>query len=220
MSSKLLPRRGYSSLSPRRWSTSQRTRPKTPGELRDALWGPDSGYDKLTRPGVALAAAQNNAILEINDGTDGGDANADNAIEPYQADPDTVRAQLHVLALTNVDQKRNEYQINIWFRIRWNDARLKHLSDEEGGCFSSTGREGYDETILNEIWHFGIYVENQVKINPNVAGSVWVYPSGDVVHVQQLLITLSCDIDFDQFPYRMNKRVVLKLVLGWKMPVV
>jgi len=178
------------------------TGPKTPGELRDSLWGPGSGYDRFTRPGVALAAANNNNILEINDGDDGSDT-ADNAdaLEPYQADPDIVKAQLHVLALTNVDQKRNEYQINIWFRIRWNDARLKHLSDTEGGCFSSTGREGYDEALLNEIWHPDIYVENQVKIDQAVAGSVWVYPSGDVVHVRQLLITLSCDMDFDQFPY-------------------
>ena len=46
-----------------------------------------------------------------------------------------------------------------------------------------------------------IYVENQVKIDQNVAGSVWVYPSGDVVYVRQLLMTLSCDMDFEEFPY-------------------
>lgn len=164
--------------------------PRTPGELRNTLWGAGSGYDRFTRPNVAEAAIRaNNNSSDLN------------AVEPFQAEPDNVRAQMHVLALTSVDQKRNEYQINIWFRIRWHDFRLEYLSDQQGGCFSAEGREGYPESALNEIWHPDIYVENQVKINQNVAGSVWVYPSGDVVHVQQLLITLSCDMDFENFPY-------------------
>ena len=114
--------------------------PKTPGELRNTLWGPNSGYDRFTRPGVAQAAI---AAANVSN---------TNAVEPFEADPDIVRAQLHVLALTSVDQKRNEYQVNIWFRIRWNDFRLKHLSDAEGGCFRSDGREGYTTAALNDIW--------------------------------------------------------------------
>jgi hypothetical protein len=155
--------------------------PRTPGQLRNQLWGPDSDYEKNTRPEVARLALNESA-------------------NPGDAAPDVAKVQLHVNALTFLNQKRNEYQINVWFRQRWNDFRLQYNDTTNGGCFPDNQREGFREELLNEIWHPDFFIENQVKVDSHVAGSFWVYPNGDVAYVKSELLTLSCNMDFNRFP--------------------
>ena len=57
--------------------------PRTPGELRQVLWGEGSGYDPRTRPGVAKAAANTTLMVEYD-------------MVPFQAPPDEANVQIHI----------------------------------------------------------------------------------------------------------------------------
>ncbi|CAB9524423.1 acid receptor subunit [Seminavis robusta] len=151
--------------------------PRTPGALRAALL---DDYDSFTRPGEALAFS--------------------NGTNPIDAPPDVARIQLHVLSLNAVDQKRNEYELSVWFRRSWQDFRLRYTPQSQGGCFPDDGRVGFPEDVLKNIWQPDFYIENLAKPYSRIAGSVWVYPSGRVIHVSQLDMVLACQMQFDDFP--------------------
>ena len=186
-------------------ATSTCRGPRTPGELRKLLWGEGSGYDPRTRPGVAKAAANmtpaidNASNISIYDGTGG--LYYEGNVLPFEASPDVVRLQIHMLSINEVDQKKREFQVNIWLRQKWNDYRLQYASASQRGCFSDTGREGFPEAMLKEIWAPDIYVANRVKVDSEVAGSFWIYPNGDVAYTAQSLVRLACSMNFNSFPH-------------------
>ena len=62
--------------------------PRDAGELRDALLGPSSGYDKQTRPKVALKRAQSSSGSGF-----------------WPPEKDEAWAQLRILSMDNVDTK-------------------------------------------------------------------------------------------------------------------
>lgn len=157
---------------------------RTPGELHTALL---KDYDPFTRPGLAQAAFVD---------TEGNSSLA--AFEPPP--PDIARIQLHVLSLNAVDSKENEFKMSVWFRRSWQDFRLRYTPASRGGCFPDDGRVGFSEDILKDIWAPDFYIENQAKSSVEIAGSVWIYPSGRVVHVTQLELALHCQMQLADFP--------------------
>lgn len=223
----LLPQRQRVNLVDAKAATSYAscTGPRTSGELKEMLWGSGSaGYDPYTRPGVAKAAAEASDKVDSTptiaptvsetfssapttaangNATTGNGNDNGNATYFELPPPDIVRVQWHVLSLTSLNQKQNEFQLNVWFRRRWNDYRLQYASASHGGCFDDADRQGFDTSILDnrEIWSPDLFVENQAAgTTTTVADSVWIYPSGDVVHVTAMVISLACAMDFDNFP--------------------
>ena len=148
--------------------------PKTPGELRQVLL---ENYDKYTRPGEAKSYGRS------------------------AAPPEIARVQMHVLSLNDVDQKRNEFEISVWFRRSWYDHRLTYATKSDGGCFPDDGRVGYPESMLNDIWSPDFYIENEAKPSSQLAGSFWIHPDGKIIQSAQLELTLACNMKFDDFPH-------------------
>lgn len=158
------------------------TGPRTAGELHDYLL---ENYDRLTRPGVAKALETgylSGALLET-------------------SPPDVARAQLHVLALNFVDQKRNEYQISGWLRYSWKDYRLAYKTFSEGGCFPDNARIGFPEKTTEKIWSPDFYIENAADIPRQLGGAIWIRPNGEVIYSTQLEMTLACKMKFEAFPF-------------------
>lgn len=152
--------------------------PRTPGELRSKLL---TGYDPFTRPGVVKAFLNNTA-------------------SDITVPPDVARIQLHVLSLNGIDQKRNEYELSVWFRRSWTDFRLQYTPKSQGGCFADDDRVGFSEDLVKDIWAPDFNIENQAKPGSQLAGFVQIYPNGKVVQVSQLNLVLACKMKFGDFP--------------------
>ena len=119
--------------------------PQTPAQLVAALWGPGSGYDKDTRPTVAMAARR-------------GD------LTPQPAE--TVFVMLQPFAIQSVDQSQGAFTVELWERVIWWDHRLQY----DTTCFKPRAdsgfyeRYGYHESFapenLNLLWQPGLVTSN------------------------------------------------------------
>jgi len=161
--------------------------PRTPGELRTQLL---TDYDKYARPNLAESAEKGWPLVSENGGA------------PMA---DIARVQFHVLVLKDVDQKRNEYQLTVWFRRSWLDRRLSYTPASQGGCFPDDGRVGYPESLLQDIWKPDYYIENQAKPPVWTAGSLWIEPNGEVLWSSQVELTIACGMEFKDFPFDIQK---------------
>merc|ERR1712151_1042161 len=113
--------------------------------------------------------------------------------------PEYVQLQLRVLSVTDVDHKRGEFQIMIWFRQKWTDERLEYNTETDFGCFPDNGRQGFTLDDTDFIWKPDIYILNQIDMK-EVAGSFWIYPTGEVEYVRSLLLKVSCNMNLNPFP--------------------
>lgn len=149
--------------------------PSKPGALLDSLL---KGYDKRDRPSLYLPGAM---------GT--------------EAPPDDVEISIHILELEKVDQKLNQFELTINFRRAWTDPRLAYRTRSEGGCFPDGKEIVYKGEEMANIWTPDLYFGNQADKTEEVGDAVWLDSTGYVFWSTQMDLTLSCEMQFKDFPY-------------------
>tara|TARA_B110001452_G_scaffold202268_1_gene172321 strand:+ start:476 stop:1816 length:1341 start_codon:yes stop_codon:yes gene_type:complete len=156
--------------------------PRTPGALRrDRFAGAHSGYDKYTRPALAVAMAANTS-------------------EWWLAPSDEVQAVLKVRALREVNPSTGTFTLDAVVGYYWTDARLSFPSSAEGGCFHAEGVE-FAAANYGEIWHPDPYFINAVgKVSQDIL-KFRISPNGRVYVSYASVFTLACAMEFSKMPF-------------------
>ena len=92
--------------------------PRTPGDLRHALWADNAEYSRDTRPNVGSAAAT-------------GDE------QPWAAPADRVEVGTWITYLSAVSPQTSTFTVEMTMETRWVDLRLRYNTTDNGGCFQS-----------------------------------------------------------------------------------
>ncbi|XP_071499961.1 gamma-aminobutyric acid receptor subunit alpha-2-like [Diadema antillarum] len=117
-------------------------------------------------------------------------------------DPVLVKADIFVLSIGPVIEIDMEYNIDMFFRQRWNDPRLK---------FNVTT---FDELRLNtvmleSIWYPDTYFFNgkrSIKHSVTTPNRMFrVSPNGDILYTSRLTVVAQCLMDLRKYP--MDKQV-------------
>lgn len=108
--------------------------------------------------------------------------------------PVVVELQYRVNRLYNVDSVANQYTMDVFFRLRWNDPRLAYTA--------SLAREIRIAEGL--IWKPDIIIFNSIA-QKTLASFVAVYSDGTVYWPRQQLINLTCTLDLHAFPFDVNE---------------
>ena len=166
--------------------------PSDAGELRDALIGPGSGYDKSTRPKVALKRAQRSSSGGF-----------------WPPEKDEAWAQLRILSIDNIDTKTQRVTLQVYLNVIWFDWRLAFNTTAVGGCMpipkphapgwgrrlaggegegeeegdhSKEGPSGdvsYGGDLVSRLWEPTLYAENMIQ-ETVMTSAVWLASSGRV----------------------------------------
>jgi len=161
--------------------------PRTPDEIARLLWGNDNNNQtktsnlKRTRPNVSRLLSQN--------------PNAN----PSLADPETVKLGVTIYAVKSLDQKKNEFEIMMLFKQRWNDYRLDYAL--YGDCYTANSSEQYHMDEFQHIWKPDTSIANLVDEPILLSASFWIMPNGDVEYFQRLSLKLSCKFNFMRLPH-------------------
>ena len=160
------------------------TGPRNVAELADTLWGEQSQYKqmKYVRPNVSKLEQSNKTA------------------NPAHADADNANLQMHVLSVKNVNQQREDMEMVVYLREQWNDFRLKFNTESDGGCFLDNEMIGFDTDVIDSIWTPHVVLSNLADEEVKMASSLWIYPNGDVVYTEFLLLKTSCQLDLKKFP--------------------
>ena len=191
-----LPGVSYPPAPPLASCSSTPSSSQTSGQLAEQLWGSNSGYDKHTRPNVAMAAQR-----------------GDFRVQP----PDVVLSQLQLMAVQSVDERHSLWTAEFWQRSWWWDPRLRYNAT----CFNPPWTDGayerygyhnsFDRAELQNLWHPSLYVENLRDKEDEIISQFWVEASGKVWVTRKVIWTLGCDMDFRWMPYDIQRcPVVLK----------
>jgi len=170
--------------------------PRTPDEIATLIYNETTLSSLRTRPSVAR-------VLSINP-----DSN------PAFAPPDIIKLGINIFEVKSLDQKKNEFEVLILLKQRWNDFRLMYGNNgNNGNNGNSTETEGtycYDTDSdymerfsmeeFDNIWKPDIIIANLVDEPNTLSSAFWISPAGDVEYYQRQLMKLSCKFDFKDLP--------------------
>lgn len=133
---------------------------------------------KLTSILVVLAALTTSPSL----------VRADVSRPMQAAGPTEVRVSMFILDVDDISSAKQNFEVNIYFELRWRDPRLTH--------------DGPGEVVrgLNEIWHPRVKLANRQRIWP-AAVFIEVAPDGEVVYRQRIWAEFSQPLDLEDFPF-------------------
>ncbi|XP_023929923.1 glycine receptor subunit alphaZ1 [Lingula anatina] len=109
----------------------------------------------------------------------------------------TVTMNIHVFDFEHIDELRWEYSINVYFRQRWLDQRLRFP-----GNLTKPLQLHYNS--INELWQPDCFFKNSRRAHghdiavPNRL--IRVYPNGEVFYSQKLTLYPSCKMVYHSFP--------------------
>lgn len=178
--------------------------PRDTAELKQRLWGPGSGYDKYSRPGIARQRAL-------------ATSSASGGFGPPERDE--AWAQMDFMSLDNVDQKNQKVTLQVVLRTMWYDWRLAWNTTRQGGCIVPITHEDdwfavtYSGTVLDDLWQPGLYAENMIT-ETVLQSAVWLSPEGRVTWSRKAEWTLSCPMDFRWMPFDSQK--IFARMYSWK----
>ena len=202
--------------------------PRDAGELQEALLGPGSGYDKSTRPNIALKRALSNS-------TSGGF---------WPSERDEAWTQLRVLSIDNVDTKHQKVTLQVYLNVIWFDWRLAWNTTADGGCmpmttFAQTGSDpappsspdveahslhketgpagdiSYGGDLLTALWQPTLYAENMIE-EKVMASAAWLSPAGRVWWRRKAQWVLACPMDFRWMPF--DEQRLFARISSWQYP--
>lgn len=162
--------------------------PRTPDELARLFWSNQTTVTVRTRPAVAR-------VLE-----------RDPKSNPAFAPPETIDLGINIYAVKSLDQKKNEFEILVLFKQKWNDYRLDYSS--YGNCYDKnntniTDTDYMERFSMNEfgkIWRPDTTISNIVDEPTALSSAFWISPIGDVEYYQRLMLKLSCKFNFKKLP--------------------
>ena len=114
-----------------------------------------------------------------------------------------VETQIYVHRLSHIDQKEGIFHVEGYFRLWWNDPRLKFNGTVDGGC------EGKLVLLLDsgapvKIWHPDVFFENSKsnKLGQQFDGNLLeIYPNGDIFWVRRIRADINCHFNLARLPW-------------------
>ncbi|CAL4068006.1 unnamed protein product, partial [Meganyctiphanes norvegica] len=141
--------------------------------------------------------------------------NYDKRIRPAGANdtgPAVVRINLMIRDVQTISDVKMEYSIQVTFREKWNDVRLKFDNLQ--------GRIKYlTLTETDMVWMPDLFFKNEKEghfhkiILPNLY--IRISPDGGVLYSIRISLTLSCPMDLKLFPLDRQKCQLLMASYGW-----
>ncbi|KAG8178490.1 hypothetical protein JTE90_023420, partial [Oedothorax gibbosus] len=111
--------------------------------------------------------------------------------------PALVRVNIYIRSISEIDDVRMEYSVQLTFREQWRDERLQF--DDMGGQVRYLTL-----TDPEKIWKPDLFFSNEKEghfhniIMPNVL--LRIYPNGDVLYSIRISLVLSCPMDLKFYP--------------------
>lgn len=153
--------------------------PRTPTQLANSLWGKGNYTDVDTRPNLSMLIKDNPMA------------------NPNLAAPDIIRGGLSIVSINSVNQKRGEVELLVWHYLIWNDYRLAY--ETLGNCYPQDHWAGFQQNHFSSIWMPYIKI-NAVSPPIQNAALIDISPDGTVYYYEELVMKISCSLQFDEFP--------------------
>ncbi|XP_050419704.1 glycine receptor subunit alpha-3-like [Adelges cooleyi] len=109
----------------------------------------------------------------------------------------TVHCELYIRSFGSISPVTMDYEVDLYLRQKWQDARLKHPDITESLDLN-------DPNLVKAIWKPEVYFPNakhaefQFVTVPNVL--IRIKPDGDILYMLRLKLTFSCMMDLSKFP--------------------
>lgn len=93
-----------------------------------------------------------------------------------------------------------DYNVNIYLRLRWNEPRLSygHHKAYENGSYTLSHKQ------FSKLWIPDVFIKNEKdgKLHDLVLPNrlLRLYPNGNILYSQRLSLTLACELDLARFP--------------------
>ncbi|XP_063865394.1 glycine receptor subunit alpha-2-like [Scylla paramamosain] len=134
---------------------------------------------------------------------------------PQDGSPLMINFSLKVNAIMETDDKQTSVILDSFFRVTWNDWRLKYPETEESGKGSGGGGGGGDEEVrhtivnpvlLEEVWLPDPYIFivrdiNTLRLLLKDVRGVLLYSDGRLFVSILTKIHLGCSAKFSRFPF-------------------
>jgi hypothetical protein len=117
--------------------------------------------------------------------------------------PTKVAIEMFLIDIDNVDTANQNFDVNLYYRLTWNDHRL-------------TGQ--YLEKVrkpLADVWHPRFQFVNQQRLWSTFDETVDVYPDGKVVYQQRNWGSFSQPLDLKDFPFDTQKFNIIVSATGY-----
>lgn len=112
--------------------------------------------------------------------------------------PLVVTTNLYVRSISDIDDKKMEYSVQLTFRQQWKDERLKY--NDVGGQLKYVNLDD-----PSRIWLPDTFFSNEMSghfhdlLQPN--NLLRIYPDGRVLHSVRISLRLSCPMNLANFPF-------------------
>lgn len=116
-------------------------------------------------------------------------ASADVGRPGSDSGPTQVEVMMFLSDVDAVDGANQSFEANVFFELRWHDARLVH--DDPSGFTRP----------LTEVWHPRLQLFNQQKVWKTFPDVVEVSRNGDVVYRQRVWGSFSQPLELRDFPF-------------------
>lgn len=112
--------------------------------------------------------------------------------------PLVVRTNLYVRSISDINDKKMEYSVQLTFRQQWKDERLKY--NDVAGQLKYVNLDD-----PSKIWLPDTFFPNEISghfhdlLQPN--NLLRIYPDGEVLHSVRISLRLSCPMNLANFPF-------------------
>ncbi|XP_047736996.1 glycine receptor subunit alpha-4-like [Hyalella azteca] len=135
----------------------------------------------------------------------------------------TVACEVYIRSFGSIDPSSMDYQVDLYLRQTWYDARLKHEDLVQPLDLN-------DPNLVKAIWKPEVYFPNakdadfQFVTVPNVL--VRINPHGEILYMLRLKLTFACMMELSKFPLDTQvctieiasfSKTMQELVLQWKL---
>ena len=139
--------------------------------------------------------------------------------QPPGETPVPVQVGIYLIDITNIDETRNTFDVELDVQVRWTDTRMAFDAEEAG-----TDRRVYvgpkAEKFFDGLWTAQIVLANPVGQMGTGARKVTVHADGRIEISAQVNSTVRTNLDYRRFPF---DRQVLPIILesfAWNNSVV
>ncbi|XP_048585190.1 gamma-aminobutyric acid receptor subunit alpha-6 isoform X2 [Nematostella vectensis] len=117
--------------------------------------------------------------------------------------PLQVVVDLVIISMSSLDDNNMEYTISFYLRQTWHDPLLRY---NKSSLVNAASYATLNYALVDKIWKPDTYLENVKKIDAGsddkslVHKGFRVYPNGNVTFSTRISATLSCKMEFRNFP--------------------
>jgi hypothetical protein len=105
--------------------------------------------------------------------------------------PTIIRVLYFIINLRNIDSARQTFEVDIFYRLRWHDPRLR----------AEPGASGVRKLPIDAVWRPEVGLWNSSNVKSIYAKMVEVDPEGNVTYRQRIDAVLDSTFNLRDFPF-------------------